>query len=44
MVKKLSDAEALRLAAFIVRIGRPTNADDQALMVHWVRRLEGGKS
>jgi len=43
MVKKLQDSEAAKLAAFLVRVGRPTNPADMTEMEHWVKRLQGGK-
>ena len=43
-MKKLQDTEAAKLAAFLVRVGRPTSPADQAEMEHWVKRLEGGRS
>lgn len=43
-MRKLTDSEAAKLAAFLVRVGRPVTPEDQALMEHWVRRLEGGRS
>ena len=43
-MRKLSDAEAAKLAAFLQRVGRPITDEDKALMVHWVRRLEGARS
>ena len=41
---KLSKTEAANLAAFLLRVGRPQNDNDKALMVHWAKRLEGGRS
>lgn len=41
---KLTKTEAARLAAFLLRVGRPITDEDKALMVHWVRRLEGARS
>ncbi len=41
---KLSKTEAANLAAFLLRVGRPQDPQDQALMVHWSKRLEGGRS
>ena len=42
-MRKLQDSEAAKLAAFLVRVGRPQSPDDQAQMEHWVKRLQGGK-
>lgn len=41
---KLTKTEAARLAAFLLRVGRPITDEDKALMVHWHRRLEGARS
>ena len=41
---KLTKTEAARLAAFLLRVGRPITDEAKALMVHWVRRLEGARS
>ena len=41
---KLSKTEAANLAAFLLRVGRPQDDHDKTLMVHWARRLEGGRS
>jgi hypothetical protein len=43
-VKKLQDTEAAKLAAFLVRVGRPQSPADMAEMEHWVHRLQGAKS
>ena len=43
-MKKLTDSEAAKLAAFLVRVGRPQSPADQAAMQYWVKRLEGGRS
>ena len=41
---KLSKTEAARLAAFLLRVGRPGPPAEQDEMLHWVKRLEGSRS
>lgn len=41
---KLTKTEAARLAAFLLRVGRPITDEDKAEMMHWHRRLEGARS
>lgn len=41
---KLTKSEAAKLAAFLLRVGRPASPDDQAEMMRWHRRLEGARS
>lgn len=41
---KLSKTEAARLAAFLLRVGRPRTPDEQDEMIRWAKRLEGGRS
>lgn len=41
---KLSKTEAARLAAFLLRVGRPRTAEEQDEMLKWAKRLEGPRS
>ena len=41
---KLSKTEAARLAAFLLRVGRPRTAEEQYEMLKWAKRLEGARS
>lgn len=41
---KLAPSEAAKLAAFLMHVARPSTDDDKAMVLHWVRRLEGKRS
>lgn len=43
-VRKLTDTEAAKLAAFLQRVARPRGAEEERELLHWVKRLEGGRS
>ena len=41
---KLAPTEAAKLAAFLTHVARPKTREDEAQVLHWVRRLEGKRS